>query len=186
MGIAEDNFMNLVRSITKVEVRTFPWLTNCFDFRHADIAAIFDSLNGDRLGLESKRETKLKPDAFLPELNCILEFDEAQHFTKQRELALSLYPTKLNLGFDRFHYISLCQKNQLLAAKKGAAGFRRPTADFPFAGGRHCQRAMFDTLRDILPIHNGLSPTRRVAEYDIIQLKDPELKRAEVLRMLGL
>jgi hypothetical protein len=180
VGSAERNFIGTLQSITRVEARTFPWLTNTFDPDDKEVAAVFRALDGNLSGLQSKRESKLRPDAFLPDLNCILEFDEVQHFTSQRETALSLYPAELKLGFDRAHYISLCRKHRDAAMKKGAAGFRRPTAEFPFLGGRHCQRALFDTLRDILPLRNGLSPTIRIAEIDVLNLRNPKLALAEV------
>jgi hypothetical protein len=184
VGSAERNFIGMVQSITRVEARTFAWLTNTFDPDDEDISAVFRALGGDLSGLQSKRESKLRPDAFLPDLNCILEFDEVQHFTRQREIALSLYPAELKLGFDRAYYMSLCQMHQDAAMRKGAAGFRRPTAEFPFLGGRHCQRALFDTLRDILPLRNGLSPTIRISEIDLVKLGDAKSALAEVSRIL--
>lgn len=39
------------------------------------------------------KSTKLpRVDFFIPERNLIVEFDESQHFTKTRDIALSLYP----------------------------------------------------------------------------------------------
>jgi len=40
-------------------------------------------------------------DFFLPDQKMIVEVDESQHFTAQRDLALSLYPEQLRLGFQR-------------------------------------------------------------------------------------
>ena len=182
MGQAEKNFIEVVRSITRVEERTFPWLKNTFDTSDAPIAKIFTELNGDFLGLTAKKESKLRPDAFLPDINCLLEFDEVQHFTDQRALALSLYPTEVTLGFNRENYIRLCKRYGQKATDKGAAGYRRPTSEFPFVGGRHCQRALFDTLRDILPLRNGLSPTVRIPEFEAL---DGNVLRAKLSQLFG-
>jgi hypothetical protein len=182
LGKAEKNFIEVVRSVTRVEERTFPWLINTFDTKDAPIARIFTALNGDFLGLFGKRETRLRPDAFLPDLNCLLEFDEVQHFTDQRASALSLYPREATLGFDREDYISLCKRHGFSAKEKGAAGYRRPTSEFPFLGGRHCQRALFDTLRDLLPLRNGLSPTIRIPEFEVLGGVD---LRAKISQLLG-
>jgi hypothetical protein len=182
LGQAEKQFIELVRSITQVEARTFPWLMNTFDVDDAPVANVFTALNGDAVGLRGKRESKLRPDAFLPDLNCLLEFDEVQHFTQQRELALSLYPLGVSLGYDRQYYISLCKEHGNHADSKGAAGYRRPTSEFPFVGGRHCQRALFDTLRDLLPLRNGLSPTIRVPEFEMHDVNDLRAKLGRILR----
>ncbi|MDM7933427.1 hypothetical protein [Tabrizicola sp.] len=168
MGQSEKIFIDLLRSLTRVEPRTFPWLINKFGADDIPIKNVFSALNGDLQGLAGKKEMKLRPDAFLPDLNCLIEFDEVQHFTSQREIALSLYPDGLSFGYERDSYISLCKRYGTIAAKKGAAGYRRPTAEFPFVGGRHFQRAFFDTLRDILPLRNGLSPTIRIPEFEML------------------
>ncbi|NJM83492.1 MAG: hypothetical protein HC844_14365 [Tabrizicola sp.] len=181
MGKSEKIFIELVRSFTRVEPRTFPWLRNTFKTDDEQIKNVFFALNGDLQGLASKREVNLRPDAFLPDLNCILEFDEMQHFTKQRELSLSLYPDQVSLGYDRSYYMSLCIRFCDAAKAKGAAGYRRPTAEFPFIGGRHCQRAFFDTLRDIIPLRNGLAPTIRIPE---IEIRDVTALREKISRML--
>jgi hypothetical protein len=181
VGKSEKIFIELLRSITRVEPRTFPWLKNTFQIDDTPIKKVFFALNGDLQGLASKREMNLRPDAFLPDLNCILEFDEMQHFTREREVSLSLYPNDISLGFDRLDYISLCKKFGAVAIAKGAAGYRRQTAEFPFVGGRHCQRALFDTLRDLLPLRNGLGPTIRIPETE---MQDSIALKAKISRML--
>jgi hypothetical protein len=182
VGRSEKTFIELVRSLTRVEHRTFPWLKNTFQFEDKQIKTVFSALNGDLQGLASKRAVSLRPDAFLPDLNCILEFDEMQHFTTQREITLSLYPDQFELGYDRFYYISLCKDFGETAKAKGATGYRRPTAEFPFAGGRHCQRALFDSLRDILPVRNGLSPTIRIPEIEMLNVDALREKISSILR----
>jgi hypothetical protein len=42
----------------------------------------------------------LRPcDFFVPNPGFIVEFDESQHFTKPRRIALQNYPEKIELGF---------------------------------------------------------------------------------------
>ena len=185
---AETLFLALVKSVTHVEFPTFPWLTNIFDPIDEDIRPIFSALDGDFSGMNFKSVSKLRPDAYLPALNCILEFDEAQHFTIQRKISLTAYPPGIHLGYDRQHYISLCQIHHDSASKKGPPGFRKPTKDFPFSGGRHSQRALFDSFRDILPLRNGLSPTIRISEFDTSHIRNYETKTARglVSQLLGL
>src|SRR5262245_361237 len=42
--------------------------------------------------------TRLRPvDFFVPDQRLIVEFDESQHFTKPRDITLSLYPRSIEL-----------------------------------------------------------------------------------------
>lgn len=90
-------------------------------------------------------------DYFVPEPGFVLEYDESQHFTELREIALEEYPSSLSLGFDRDKWIRLCRE------------FRAHDNDPPF---RDEQRAWYDTLRDFLPTVAGLLPTIRVCARD--------------------
>ena len=90
-------------------------------------------------------------DFFIPEPGFILEFDESQHFTLPRKIALQLYPDDLRLGFDRDRWIGLCQR---INAKDN---------DPPY---RDEQRAWYDTLRDFVPSIAGLQPTVRMFAGD--------------------
>jgi hypothetical protein len=72
-----------------------------------------------------------------------------------------------------------------LAMSKGTGGYRRSTQEFPFPGGRHAQRALFDITRDLLPVRHGLRPTIRTSEFDVpSQLRDEATARAEVRSVL--
>lgn len=90
-------------------------------------------------------------DFFIPNPGFILEFDESQHFTKPRRIALTHYPEDFELGFDRKRWIRLCEK---IEAKDN---------DPPY---RDEQRAWYDTLRDFLPKMEGLKPTTRIFSRD--------------------
>lgn len=81
----------------------------------------------------------------------ILEFDETQHFTALRKVALENYPKSLKIGFDRKRWISNCKK---IDAKDNSPIYRDE------------QRAWYDTLRDFLPTTFGLKPTIRLYSKD--------------------
>jgi hypothetical protein len=171
--------------------RRFPWLLNKVDlydpvYRH--LAAVFRALDGDDAALRRKRPQSLRPDFFLPDQNCILEFDELQHFTPFRGKSLLYYPLDVPLGFDLARYQAHCADHADRATGKGAAGYRKPKAEFPFEGGRHAQRAFFDAYRDLLPALHELAPTRRIAEFDIPALgsSDEGAARDQVARALKL
>jgi len=90
-------------------------------------------------------------DFFMPDSRFILEFDESQHFTLPRRIALEQYPKELALGFDRKRWIDLCKR---IDSKDN---------DPPY---RDEQRAWYDTLRDFLPELKGLKPTARIFAKD--------------------
>jgi hypothetical protein len=170
----EDEFFDLLTSMQiRFEKLNLSWLTNRVDLndsRLSDIARVFDALSGDRSAFAAKRSRRLSPDGFLPGFNCLIEFDEAQHFTNARAKSLELYPPATPLGFDREYYLLLCQQHCWNAERKGLPGYRKPKPEFPFEGGRHNQRALFDTMRDLMPALYGLSPTIRISEFDLPSL----------------
>jgi hypothetical protein len=96
------------------------------------------------------RTRQLHPcDYFVPKPGFIVEFDESQHFTTPRSIALQSYPSTLSIGFDRDRWRSLCQQ----------IGARDPDPLKPY---RDEQRAWYDTLRDFAPACLGLRPTVRL------------------------
>jgi len=98
------------------------------------------------------RSVVLPPcDFFIPKPGFIVEFDESQHFTYCRKVALSRYPESLELGFDRKKWIKLCET---INARDN---------DPPY---RDEQRAWYDTLRDFIPAIKGLKPTLRLFSQD--------------------
>jgi hypothetical protein len=86
-------------------------------------------------------------DFFVPNPGFIVEFDESQHFTVCRKIALMNYPEDLELGFSRGKWIDICDKTNA------------SDNDPPF---RDEQRAWYDTLRDFLPSIKSLLPTVRL------------------------
>ena len=130
--------------------------THTEDFRKTEyyrkIKEIYEALQDNR-GFKDfvKAETLPPCDYYIPNPGFILEFDESQHFTKPREIALSRYPEELRLGFDRNRWKNLCEK------------LNRRDNDPPY---RDEQRAWYDTLRDFLPEYRGLKPTVRLFAKD--------------------
>lgn len=95
---------------------------------------IFKALQAHRGFTDFIRSAQLPPfDFFVPRPGFIIEFDESQHFTKPREIALRLYPDGLKLGYDKDTWVKRCQR------------LNKKDNDPPF---RDEQRAWYDTLRD--------------------------------------
>lgn len=92
-------------------------------------------------------------DFFIPDRKLIIEFDESQHFTKPRDLALSLYPNGQDFGFSLKRWRTLCQE------------LDRGDNDPPY---RDEQRAWYDTLRDFAPIITGAGQTYRLYSRDLV------------------
>jgi len=118
--------------------------TTCYE----NLKRIFVNLQKYR-GYKDFVRAKTLPncDFFVPNPGFIVEFDESQHFTIPRKIALQSYPTNFKLGFSLRKWISLCDK---IKAKDN---------DPPY---RDEQRAWYDTLRDFLPALKGLKPTGRL------------------------
>lgn len=90
-------------------------------------------------------------DYFIPEARIIVEFDESQHFSQPRKIALSHYPENLKLGYDRKRWIGFCEK---INSKDNNPPYRDE------------QRAWYDTLRDFLPGIINIEPTVRLFAKD--------------------
>ena len=125
-------------------------------FQHSpfgrELQGIFKALQDYRGHQSFVRAAQLPPvDFYVPNPGLIVEFDEPQHFTLPRSLALSKYPDRLALGFSREKWQRLCEQTK--------AQDRDPAY-------RDEQRAWYDTLRDFLPSIMGLKPTVRLYAGD--------------------
>lgn len=76
------------------------------------LKVIYELLQNHR-GFKEFVKTSTLPycDFFVPNPGLIVEFDESQHFTVPRRIALENYPSELKLGFSREKWIGLCVKN---------------------------------------------------------------------------
>jgi len=91
-------------------------------------------------------------DFWVPDPGFLVEFDESQHFTYPRKLALAVYPERQPLGFSRLRWRTLCER------------YDTRDNDPPF---RDEQRAWYDALRDLVPSLHGLRPTVRLHASDL-------------------
>ena len=118
------------------------------DINDPDLKGVYKALT-DYRGYKEFIRAKSLPncDYYLPEQKMLVEFDESQHFTSARMIALENYPENVEIGYDIVKWIGLCRD---IEAKDN---------DPPY---RDEQRAWYDTIRDFLPRLNGLKPTIRL------------------------
>lgn len=173
VGKRQREILGWVGRALDVEVRhapEVPWLNNRhtehdFGVYYPTIAEIFRVLGGDEDKLAAKGRSPLRPDGYLGgKYNCLVEFDEIQHFSSVRAKSLSMLPSGLPLGFSRMNYLELCAVHHPTA--DGYHHSKR-TPEFDFLGGRTAQRAYFDCFRDILPTMHGLRPTVRISVFEV-------------------
>jgi hypothetical protein len=131
---------------------SFSWSALPADYANTPIGALLEKIQsalGNFRGHRDFIKTALLPpcDYYVSDPPFILEFDENQHFSRPRLIALSLYPHELKLGFSVADWEALCRK---LDAHD----------DEPF--DRDERRAWYDTLRDVLPSLHGFAPTVRL------------------------
>ena len=117
-----------------------------------DVATVLEKFRGYGIGDFVRSEWLSPCDFFVPDPGFIVEFDESQHFTSPRKLALSVYADEQSLGFSTRRWISLCEHHN---AKDN---------DPPF---RDEQRAWYDALRDLVPSLKGMEPTVRLYARDL-------------------
>lgn len=132
------------------------------------LAKIYRALQNHRGHKSFVRRSNLQScDFYIKSLNCIIEFDESQHFTAPRGLTLELYPRKANLGFDKSDWLSRCQS---LNRRDNDPAFRDE------------QRAWYDTLRDLLPAYMGMGPTIRVFSKQMIWCEESTKNIRQMLK----
>ena len=170
MGATEDGFHALARAegIELVRRATFPGLSNR---GHTDPALdgvvpsstlaalerIHVELGGVAHLLESKRPRPLEIDFYAPDLGLLIEVDEIQHFTSDRQHALERFPLSDEHAALISSYLAAIAQWRERADRYRAA---KPAADFPHPGGRRAQRAYLDSARDLLAPSLGLRVIR--------------------------
>jgi hypothetical protein len=133
----------------QVECSDLPWLRVPETARmNGPLGQIFTALTDHRghSGFATAGR-RLVCDIVIPSKRLIVEYDERQHFTAPRAIALKLYPKDTAICFDRAEWIAHCNA---IAAKDN---------DPPY---RDEQRAFYDSVRDILASANG---------YRVVRLK---------------
>ena len=121
------------------------------DFVLRDVDGSLESYRGYGIDTFVRRGVLAGCDYWVPDPGFIVEFDESQHFTSPRRLALSVYADAHPLGFSARRWLDLCERHD---ARDN---------DPPF---RDEQRAWYDTLRDLVPSIMGLRPTVRLYARD--------------------
>lgn len=137
------------------DIRSIPHLSKA---RRNSIIKIYKAIQRYR-GYDNFVRRKALPrcDYFIKSLNCIVEFDESQHFTSPRALTYSLYPKWVKAGYDKNIWKIRCE------------GLNRRDSDPIY---RDEQRAWYDTLRDVFPNVFGMNPTIRIYAKDNIWCLD--------------
>jgi len=102
--------------------------------------------------VQGKKDLQLPFDYYLPQIGVLVEFDETQHFSKLRAIALRSYPSQVKIGFDKNRWISLAEEIQ---AKDNDPLYRDE------------QRAFYDSVRDILATLLGFKPVVRIFQDDV-------------------
>ena len=138
--------------------RRFPWRTGLAAYAGTsidpvlrDVAAALEGSRGYGVGTFVRTRMLAGCDYWVPDPGFIVEFDESQHFTSLRKLALAVYADGHPLGFAAQRWLELCEQHD---ARDN---------DPPF---RDEQRAWYDTLRDLVPSIRGLQPTVRLYARD--------------------
>ena len=166
---------------TCVRDHRFRWRTGLADYAGSPIGStlqdVAQALQGHRgFGIDEFVRSKevAACDYWVPDPGFIVEFDESQHFTSPRRLALSVYAGQHSLGFSAKRWLDLCERHD---AKDGSPPYRDE------------QRAWYDTLRDLVPVAEGLSPTVRLYARDRVWCSlDPERRddREGFMRLIHL
>ena len=124
--------------------------TNVYEY----LVPVYKALQNHRGHDTFVRARKLpRADFFIPNQNLIIEFDESQHFTRPREIALNLYPKTEGFGFSVNRWHKLCQE------------MKKRDNDPPY---RDEQRAWYDTLRDFAPLLWKTGKTIRLYSRDLV------------------
>ena len=111
---------------------------------------IIQSLVNYRNKIEFVKTHKPNCDFVIESKKIIVEYDERQHFSEARKIALEAYPSNVMLFFDKEKWIEYCEK---INAKDNDPHFRDE------------QRAFYDSVRDIASDKNG---------YNLYRIKDNE------------
>ena len=116
-----------------------------------DVAGVLEGYRGYGVGTFVHSQMLAGCDYWVPDPGFIVEFDESQHFTSPRKLALAVYADRHPLGFAARRWLELCEQHD---ARDNDPAFRDE------------QRAWYDTLRDLVPSIMGLQPTVRLYARD--------------------
>ncbi len=152
------------------------WATLPSDYRGTKILSrlegIYAALQEHRGFTNFVRARKLAPCDFLVERgNFLVEFDESQHFTSARLVALSHYSARAPVAFSVKAWQQHCVD---IDGRDNDPVFRDE------------QRAWYDTLRDHVPSIEGMGATVRVQASAVKWCTLDEKSRTDVEHFRGL
>ena len=143
---------------TCVRDHRFGWHTSLTSYKRKsigstlrDVARVLEEHRGFGIGQFVKSGVLAGCDYWVPDPGFIVEFDESQHFTTPRRLALSVYADMVPSGFSAKRWMELCERHN---ARDNDPAYRDE------------QRAWYDTLRDLVPSIKGMKPTVRLYARD--------------------
>ena len=121
--------------------KTYDWVTTPRKENiYVDIIANIEKICGTRSF--AYKECKLKFDFVCEKQKVIIEYDERQHFTKQRKIALMSYPSDIHLYYNKKIWLKACDDINAKMKKK-----KDPLRDE--------KRAFYDSVRDIEAYRHG-------------------------------
>ena len=131
---------------------SFPWSAQPQDYADSRVGNLLRRIHTELGNLRGHRNfsksAQVPPcDFYISDPPFILEFDESQHFSRARLVALSLYSDEIKLGFSLKRWQELC---------------REIDAQDDTPVDRDERRAWYDTLRDLVPSLHGFKPTARL------------------------
>jgi hypothetical protein len=154
----------------------FPWPADPQAYRNTAIGPALEricvALGEFRNHRDFIKSPQMPPcDYYVSDPPFILEFDEFQHFSRARLVALDHYPVNIRIGYWVPRWQQLCRE---IDAKD----------DEPF--DRDERRAWYDTLRDLVPAIHGFKPTARIfaGEYPWCELDAASGGNLATFRML--
>ena len=135
---------------------SFPWSAQPQAYENSLVGDLLQKIQTELGNFRGHRDfiksAQVPPcDFYISDPPFILEFDESQHFSRPRLVALSLYPDQIDVGFSLSHWKKLCREIDA-------------NDDQPF--DRDERRAWYDTLRDLVPNQYGFKPTVRLYAAD--------------------
>ena len=141
---------------------TFDWMKAPKPFdADADIGRIAAALSAYRGYRDFPKSKTPSCDFYLPALEAIIEYDERQHFTIPRAIALRCYP-EIRLGFDKQRWITICER---VHARDNDPVYRDE------------QRALYDSVRDIFAARHGLVMFRVIdGDADYTEMRPAEFR----------
>ena len=74
-----------------------------------NVATVLETFRGFGIGHFVRSQVLAPCDFWVPDPGFVVEFDESQHFTSPRKLALSVYAGEQPPGFSAEHWVALCE-----------------------------------------------------------------------------